>query len=689
MGESQRANMMGQRVFIIIALMASLCVALPTTDLVVPEAKDAGTTGAKFVQSTLKSGGTETTDFLETQDAATNLLSLHAPAMLDELATLSKEAHTSGQTTAIKQLKHVMVLLEATPNGTATDGGTKKLADRVKTMRDVVQSAIVAMQSGLDSDFTAALADLSTLLNVINSTVRTVETSEQTSIKLKAHNWCIAKEAKDNSTKKCRDATTNVTNFDPAIAVNDAFYKHIGSITDCPAGTALVDGKCPAGVVNLDESTLKAGFQDARDAYHELDVTKTSECGIKTVDEDNEGTNQTAYETTIATILDDHVAACNPDSTVYTTAVTSFNTNNGHRAAMYKSLDKIKCYVNNIDNSADAAACISALSTDYATKYTDHTTAAPTCPTRAVYALQISNYESLSLTESWEPSDVANTCADLAATPTTPVQTGSKWEFVGSITQIGEYACGSIALPCEYPWVGCTYPWTGGFEGIGTNSHWVGQGPMGNQHCIGIAEKYFSEGNKVVAIYRGGDNCNIYLESGTINSSPYWTINSGGGRAAAGVAGRLESGRAPNRNFWTDGVSGHGRPLTGCNGPLESAKLYGGVATLATNQQNWVSGQNPGGQVWRRVDTCEATNPDLCITSAAALASIAVTDGCTNPGGAVTGQPTPGWMSGVCMCCEDDISHIKEATAPPVSPAACECSAGNAAAAAGTCTSSC
>merc|ERR1711957_336293 len=61
MGESQRANMMSQRVFIIalIALIASFCVALPTTDLVVPEAKDAGTSGAEFVQSTLQSGGTE------------------------------------------------------------------------------------------------------------------------------------------------------------------------------------------------------------------------------------------------------------------------------------------------------------------------------------------------------------------------------------------------------------------------------------------------------------------------------------------------------------------------------------------------------------------------------------------------------------------------------------------------------
>merc|ERR1712166_1652187 len=59
MGELQRANMMGQRVFIV-ALMASLCLALPTTDLVVPEAKDSGTSGAEFVQSTLKSGATVT-----------------------------------------------------------------------------------------------------------------------------------------------------------------------------------------------------------------------------------------------------------------------------------------------------------------------------------------------------------------------------------------------------------------------------------------------------------------------------------------------------------------------------------------------------------------------------------------------------------------------------------------------------
>merc|ERR1712166_1033788 len=59
MGELQRANMMGQRVFMI-ALMASVCVALLTTDLVVPEDKYPGTSGAEFVQSTLKSGGTET-----------------------------------------------------------------------------------------------------------------------------------------------------------------------------------------------------------------------------------------------------------------------------------------------------------------------------------------------------------------------------------------------------------------------------------------------------------------------------------------------------------------------------------------------------------------------------------------------------------------------------------------------------
>lgn len=99
---------------------------------------------------------------------------------------------------------------------------------------------------------------------------------------------------------------------------------------------------------------------------------------------------------------------------------------------MYKSLDKIKCYVNNIQRPEHAAACISALSTDYATKYTDHTTAAPTCPTRAVYALQISNYESLSLTESWEPSDV-DTCADLAA-PSTTISANTSLRM-----QLGDY----------------------------------------------------------------------------------------------------------------------------------------------------------------------------------------------------------------------------------------------------------
>ena len=43
---------MGQRVFMI-ALMASLCVALPTTDLVVPEAKYAGTSGAEVLAPSL------------------------------------------------------------------------------------------------------------------------------------------------------------------------------------------------------------------------------------------------------------------------------------------------------------------------------------------------------------------------------------------------------------------------------------------------------------------------------------------------------------------------------------------------------------------------------------------------------------------------------------------------------------
>ena len=43
---------MGQHGFMI-ALMVSLCVALPTTDLVVPEAKYAGTSGAEVLAPSL------------------------------------------------------------------------------------------------------------------------------------------------------------------------------------------------------------------------------------------------------------------------------------------------------------------------------------------------------------------------------------------------------------------------------------------------------------------------------------------------------------------------------------------------------------------------------------------------------------------------------------------------------------
>merc|ERR1711865_1288696 len=84
MGESQRANMMGQPVFIV-ALMASFCLALPTTDLVVPEAKDSGTSGAEFVQSTLKSGGTET----QCRTFATDTISSINSGVTSEQGTLA------------------------------------------------------------------------------------------------------------------------------------------------------------------------------------------------------------------------------------------------------------------------------------------------------------------------------------------------------------------------------------------------------------------------------------------------------------------------------------------------------------------------------------------------------------------------------------------------------------------------
>merc|ERR1712166_363476 len=360
-------------------------------------------------------------EMLDVQEPATILLSRSAPAIRGELATLAIHAHTKGEKSAIKHLTSAISLLEATPAGTAIDGGTEALATRVQGMVDTVTPVIETMQSGLETDFTTAQGDLTTLIGAINSTERTVPVTEEASITLKSYAWCMAKEALDNSTAKCPDAIPPVANFDPTIALGDAFYKNIGDIRDCPAGSAMdsATGKCPAAASNPDEGTgaLKVGFQNARDEYHRLDSIKTRECSVKAADVTNAETNETAYKLTIKTFLDAHVDACAPDSTVYTTAVSSFNTNNVHRAAMYQSLDKIMCYIKNI---TDADACISALSTNYAAKFPAHATASPACPTRAAYALQISNYRSLSLTELWVPSDT--TCPALAtavAAPTT------------------------------------------------------------------------------------------------------------------------------------------------------------------------------------------------------------------------------------------------------------------------------
>merc|ERR1719162_166143 len=82
---------------------------------------------------------------------------------------------------------------------------------------------------------------------------------------------------------------------------------------------------------------------------------------------------------------------------------------------MYEALDKIMCHVSHIngtnatDNSSTAGAdintCTSGLSTDYAAKFLDYTTASPTCPTREKYALQIEDFRSLELNKVWKPSD--------------------------------------------------------------------------------------------------------------------------------------------------------------------------------------------------------------------------------------------------------------------------------------------
>jgi len=336
----------------------------------------------------------------------------------EPIKTLQQHAHTQSQEDTIKALEgqlQSLVAVQATPANTETDGGTAALAARVETMASGINAIVDTMQAGLTSDHQTGSSDLTTLLGAINSTQRDVTSAEKASVLLKAQKWCTAKGQLDNATTKCSDASTAHTNFDPAISVGDAFYKYIGDITDCKHDTTLVNGKCPETQPNLDATTIKLGFQNARDEYHRLDTVKATECATKQSSTTDESTNATAMDSEINAILDGHVGGCDPDHTVFTTAVSAFNTNNQHRASMYKALDKVSCMVTNINVSATATTnCIDGLDDDsvYAAKFPDHTTTPPTCPTRAQYATQISNFQSLSLSTTWVPN--AATCNAVA-----------------------------------------------------------------------------------------------------------------------------------------------------------------------------------------------------------------------------------------------------------------------------------
>jgi hypothetical protein len=337
----------------------------------------------------------------------------------EPIRTLQQHAHTQSQEDTIKALEgqlQSLALVQATPADTETDGGTNAIAARVETMASGINKIVDTMQAGLISDHETGRSDLTKLLGAINSTQRDVTSAEKESVLLKAQKWCTAKGQLDNATTKCSDATTAHTNFDPAISVADAFYKYVGDITDCKHDTTLVNGKCPEAQPNLDATTIKLGFQNARDEYHRLDTVKATECATKQSSTTDESTNGTALDSEINAILDGHVGACDPDHTVYTTAVSAFNTNNQHRASMYKALDKVSCMVTNINVSATATTnCINGLDDDsvYAAKFPDHTTTPPTCPTRAQYATQISDFQSLLLSITWVPD--ATTCDAVAA----------------------------------------------------------------------------------------------------------------------------------------------------------------------------------------------------------------------------------------------------------------------------------
>jgi hypothetical protein len=361
--------------------------------------------------------------------------------VIESLVQLNQGALTKRQkadAAKVSELAKSVELLAATPPGTDTDGGTADLAARVATAKQAVKSAISTMSSGLTTDYDQGKTDLTTLKNAIDVAVQDVSADQKVNLKNHANNACSAEELAETARSDLQTKTTARDNYDPTIPDNLAYFKKLGSISQCDRTSAT--STCPDPTVTV-ASDLLVAFKDVTQEYYNKDKAMQDAEATKVSAELTAATKLTVVTTTVTTILDGLVDHCSSDGNIYNSAVDEFNGNNAHRGNMLRTLREIECMIDHIDNSAGTAVAVSdpasgaaatatsAHECKTATKtattlqsenFADATKETFTCPTRASYVDKVKAVHSMQLTDTWIAS-VSN-CASVPANATCSIQ---------------------------------------------------------------------------------------------------------------------------------------------------------------------------------------------------------------------------------------------------------------------------
>jgi hypothetical protein len=337
------------------------------------------------------------------------------------LTELNQGIHTERQmadAAKVSKLAHSVEML--TSGSTPKDGGTAALAQRVSAAKQAVKAAITAMSNGLTSDYNQGLTDLQTLKSSINEAVQDVSADEQGHLQSGAHQSCSTERAAEQARGHLTNTTNNRNNYDPTIPTNLAFFKELGSITQCNRDSATAT--CPDPTVAV-SSTLMAQFKAVTQSYHDKDVAMRDAEAAKQAAEAAASGNLTALTSRVSTVITDLVNFCKSDGDVYNNAVNEFNTNNQHRGSMLHTLRQLECTMDHIDNSAGSAiavndpadpanttatseaTCRAALKTKATLqneKFAAITKQSFTCPSAATYVDTVKAVLNMQLTSSWE-----------------------------------------------------------------------------------------------------------------------------------------------------------------------------------------------------------------------------------------------------------------------------------------------